>query len=160
MRLTAWVLIAMAWLAPAIAGAQATLNKCIDAHGQVTYTNQPCKNAREVRKLEIDPPPLPDPPGVESAHVQNAVPAVSKPAPKAVQSTIKIEAKTAPKGKGTDNAVQRSSTKKCDALSDKLGRVLDKMDLAHRKGYTLEQMKAWNEDVRDLEQQKQQSGCF
>lgn len=159
MRLTAGILIATAWWVPAIAGAQATLNKCIDAHGQVTYTNQPCKNAREVRKVEIDPPPIPDSPRVESAKAQDAAPAVSKPATKAPLPAIKIEAKTLPK-EGTGKPVQKSSTKKCDALSDKLGRILDKMDLAHRKGYTLEQMNKWNEDVRDLEQQKQQSGCF
>jgi type VI protein secretion system component VasK len=159
MRLTAGILIAMTWWVPAIAGAQATLNKCIDAHGQVTYTNQPCKNAREVHKVEIDPPPLPDSPRVESEKMQDAVPAVSKPATKAARPTIKIEAKTTPKG-ATEKPVQKSSTKKCDDLSDKLGRVLDQMDLAHRKGYTLEQMNKWNEDVRDLEQQKQQSGCF
>ncbi|OZA47528.1 MAG: hypothetical protein B7X81_05215 [Hydrogenophilales bacterium 17-61-76] len=38
-----------------------SLNKCIDAQGQVTYSNLPCRNAREVRAVEIDPIPLPDP---------------------------------------------------------------------------------------------------
>jgi len=38
-----------------------SLNKCIDAQGKITYSNLPCRNAREARKLEIDPAPLPDP---------------------------------------------------------------------------------------------------
>jgi len=48
-------------MALALHAGAATLNKCIDAKGQVTYSNLPCHNAREVRTVEIDPAPQPDP---------------------------------------------------------------------------------------------------
>jgi hypothetical protein len=38
--------------------------------------------------------------------------------------------------------------------------VFDKMDQARRKGYTPEQMNVWDQEVKDLEHKKQQSGCF
>ncbi len=75
-----------------------TLNKCIDAKGEVTYSNLPCANAQKTRTVEIDPAPQ--------------------------------------------------------------GKVIDKMDQAHRKGYTQKQMDAWNLEVKELERKKQQSGCF
>ncbi|OYW36935.1 MAG: hypothetical protein B7Z35_11325 [Hydrogenophilales bacterium 12-61-10] len=41
----------MALVLATSAGAD-SLNKCIDAQGQVTYSNLPCRNAREVRAVE------------------------------------------------------------------------------------------------------------
>jgi len=54
----------------------------------------------------------------------------------------------------------RPSASECNALSDQLGRVFDKMDAARRVGATQEQMKTWNEEIKELERKKQQSGCF
>ena len=137
----------------------ATLNKCIDAKGQVTYSNLPCRNAKEARTVEIDPVPLPDPVQSQSVQAQPIqVPpskSVTKPAGGSKESaTIQLETQTAGK------SAARASPRQCDNLSDKLGRVFDKMDQARRKGYTQEQMDKWNQDVKDLERQKQQSGCF
>ena len=155
MRLPAPFLIVLTALCPAFASAQATLNKCIDAQGQVTYTNKPCLNAHEVRKVEIDPAPIPDQPRAGTENVQHAKPAVAKPLPGPAPATIQLETRQT-----NGKAVQRSPAGQCDALSDKLGRVLDKMDQARRKGYTQEQMDKWNEETRELERKKQQAGCF
>lgn len=40
----------------------ASLNKCVDAYGKVTYSNMSCKGANQIQKIEIDPaPPVPPP---------------------------------------------------------------------------------------------------
>lgn len=153
MRLPALALLALASLFPAIAMAQATLNKCIDAQGLVTYTNKPCTNARETHKVEIDPAPQPDRPLIETTQAPTAKPIE---APSARKPSITLDQGMVPR---TEKAAS-PSTKKCDDLSDKLGRTLDKMDHARRQGYTLGQMNKWNEEVRVLERKKQQSGCF
>lgn len=154
MRLPAFVLLALISLCPPIAAAQATLNKCIDAQGAVTYTNKPCSNPRGAHKIEIDPAPAR--PRVEPARAQPATPAAAQPLPSPAPAAIQLETQRAPKNiKPTGKSAQQ-----CDTLSDKLGRVLDKMDQAHRKGYSQEQMNGWNEEVRELERKKQQSGCF
>ena len=159
----------------------ASLNKCVDTYGKVTYSNLPCKGANEVRKVEIDPaPPVPPPapvpvkPKVEvpvyvmpdklsgpspifSGPPEPIFRPVTEPAsrpgraPLDKKATIKFETLGGPK-KQSQNA--------CDTLTDKLGLVLDKMDAARRKGYTSKEMDKWNLDIKSLERQKQQAGCF
>lgn len=126
----------------------ATLNKCIDAKGEVTYSNLPCANAQKTRTVEIDPAPPPEPVQAQPA-VSEPQPAVREPAP----THVKTPRASAP-------SLTRASPSKCEALTDKLGKVIDKMDQAHRKGYTQKQMDAWNLEVKELERKKQQSGCF
>ncbi len=159
MRLFALVLLALPALLPAGASAQATLNKCIDAEGKVTYSNLPCRNARETRAVEIDPVPLPDPvrkQPVQAQTIQPAKPAEPKPAAAPKEpAPIRLETRST-----TGKPASRASASRCNTLTDKLGRVFDKMDQARRKGYTQEQMDAWNLEVKDLERRKQQSGCF
>ena len=167
---------------PAAGAGPATLNKCIDARGKVTYSNLPCRNARETRAIEIDPaPPTPvraapvqiqsmpvpvQPAPVPPAPVVEPAPAVAPPvqrppapplaAPAAREpATLKLETRSVPA-----KPVARTSARQCDALTDKLGRVFDTMDAARRKGYTQEQMNAWNQEIKDLERKKQQAGCF
>lgn len=130
--------------------AAATLNKCVDAQGQITYSNLPCNNARETRKIEIDLVQPPDPVRKPPVKPVTASPA-TKPEPRA---TVRLETQT-PKGNAP-----RTSARQCDTLSDKLGKVLDKMDAARRQGYTQKQMNDWNDEVEELERKKQQSGCF
>ena len=134
---------------PAEVLAQAKLNKCIDTQGKVTYSNLPCRDAREARKVEIDPVPQPDRAAAQPARVQTAQPPAPKPA------AIRLETQ-----RSNGKPAPRASAQQCDTLSDKLGRVLDKMDQARRQGYSQEQMNKWNEEVRELERKKQQSGCF
>jgi hypothetical protein len=149
------VLTALAGLALTSSAGADTLNKCIDAQGKVTYSNLPCRNAKETQKVEIDPAPLPDPAPApirsQSTPTQPVRGQHTQPAP---------EAKLPSKEKSTSKAAVKNSARECDSLSDKLGSVLDKMDKAHRKGYTLEQMDKWNREVKDLESKKRQSGCF
>jgi hypothetical protein len=160
MRLLALALLALPALLPAGAAAQATLNKCIDAEGKVTYSNLPCRNAQEARKVEIDPAPLADPVRAQAVPVQ-APPVSAPPAPPKAKvraeepAPIRLETRAS-----TRQPAARASVRQCDALSDKLGRVFDKMDAARRKGYTQEQIDAWNLEIKELERKKQQSGCF
>lgn len=131
----------------------ATLNKCIDAKGEVTYSNLPCRNARETRTLEIDPAPQPDPGRVQAVQVPAK--------PEMPAASLKERTTTRPETRTSNGKpVSLAARSKCDALTDKLGHVVDKMDQAHRKGYTQKQMDTWNQEVRDLERKKQQSGCF
>lgn len=169
------VAIAASLAAPAIEAA--ALNKCIDAQGQVTYSNLPCRNAREIRKVEIDPPPKPDPVPVK----------VAKPQPAALpQSIAKPQVETQPQAATLPADVPRAvstppapsqdmptaapqkpgkssirlTARQCDGLTDKLGKILDQMDQARRSGYTQQQMDAWEQEIKDIESKKQQSGCF
>jgi hypothetical protein len=81
---------------------------------------------------------------------------VCQPAPNASETaTLRLETQ-----RTTGKPAARASTSQCDTLTDKLGRVFDKMDAARRKGYTQEQMNAWDQEVKALERKKQQSGCF
>ncbi|MGE5319613.1 MAG: DUF4124 domain-containing protein [Hyphomicrobiaceae bacterium] len=137
----------------------ATLNKCIDAKGEVTYSNLPCRNAKEVRAVDIDPAPLPDPVQSQQAQIQAAQP--KKPAAPQPAAPIREPAPIRQEIRNTGNKpVTHASVGKCDALTGKLGQVFDKMDQARRKGYTQKQMDAWNLEVKELERKKQQSGCF
>jgi hypothetical protein len=157
MRLLALVLLVFPALLPAGASAQATLNKCLDAGGKVTYSNLPCRNAQEAHKVEIDPAPTPDP--VPPQPVQAPAPALPAPPKEAASAIepapIRIETKRTP-----SKPAARAAANPCDTLTDKLGRVFDKMDAARRKGYTQKQMDEWNLEVKALERKKQQSGCF
>jgi hypothetical protein len=139
------LVLMLAALLPAAALAQTTLNKCTDGHGRVTYSNLPCPTSRTAEEIEIDPPPArtDDP----RAAAKEATPARSP------------SSRSAPERKPR-HAAARVPARQCDALADRLGRVLDKMDHARRHGYTLEQMNRWNAEVRELERKKQQSGCF
>ncbi|MBT9539857.1 MAG: DUF4124 domain-containing protein [Thiobacillus sp.] len=131
----------------------ATLNKCIDAMGQVTYSNLPCRNAHKTQAVEIDPAPAPDP----------VKPAAPKLAPvKVAPVKTPPESDSAPQLSTNSNGkpAKPASARQCDSLSDKLGSIFDKMDEARRKGYTQEQMNKWNQEIQSLEAKKQQSGCF
>lgn len=161
MRALALIMLALPTLLPAVAGAQTTLNKCIDAQGKVTYSNLPCRNARETRAVEIDPAPRPDPVRSPPAPAQPAKPPSAKPpaAPPAAapRETAPIQLETR---RTTGKPPVRTSARQCDAIADQLGSVLDKMDQARRKGYTQEQMDKWNREISELERKKQQSNCF
>lgn len=132
-----------------------TLNKCIDAHGQVTYSNLPCRNAHEARAVEIDPAPRPDPVKPPAATPYPVQAAPVKPLPSAPAAAPQLNTHPA-----TGRPAKPSSARQCDNLTDKLGTIFDKMDQARRKGYTQEQMNKWNQEIEALEAKKQQSGCF
>jgi len=127
---------------PAAAG---SLNKCIDAQGRVTYTNLPCKSTQETRRVPIDPLPVPTAPVRPSTQAPAAV-APARP------TLDTHEARPRP--------AEHAQRKQCNTLSTKLGRLMDKMDAARRAGYTQPQMNAWNLEVKALERQRQQAGCF
>jgi hypothetical protein len=173
--------IAASMVAPAIEAA--ALNKCIDAQGQVTYSNLPCRNAREVRKVEIDPPPKPDlapapapvpakaaapqplalprsaaSPQIEAKPQAAPLPAAVPPAIGAPPASSQGLPTAAPQ-KPAKSSI-RLTARQCDSLTDQLGKVLDQMDQTRRSGYTQQQMDAWEQEIQDIESKKQQSGCF
>lgn len=134
------------------AGANAaTLNKCIDVRGKVTYSNLPCSNAREVRTLEVDPAPTPAQPPRPQAGQPPASAPTARPAPAAIHLENQRTSGT---------PASQAASRQCNALTDKLGRLFDRMDEARRKGYTQEQMDAWNREAKDLERKKANAGCF
>ena len=143
-----------AWLILSVfiaqAGAAETLNKCIASSGEVTYSNLPCKDAKQALKVEIDPAPPPPP--------------KPKPVPRIAADKQLSDPQTAEQQTEPRHAARRKATvdntRQCNALADKLGRVMDKMDHARRQGYTVKQMDVWNQDVKTLERKKQQAGCF
>ncbi len=120
-----------------------SLYKCIDARGKVTYSNLPCHNAREAHKLAIDPAPPPE----RTRSTKNP-------------QQDETAASRAPAAEPRKKASVVRSTSRCENLSERIGRVLDKMDAARRQGYTLKQRDDWNQEIKDLERQKQQAGCF
>ena len=185
MRVLALSLFALSALLPLPVAAQATLNKCLDAGGKVTYSNLPCRNAQQVKKVEIDPPPrtvrpqdiqmsappaspaLPVPPSAAPATAPFAVPAPAAPrmqapaaAPRAPVIAIEPSPKYIEAQPSPVKPAAHPSASQCNALSDQLGRIFDKMDAARRVGATQEQMNTWNEEIKELERKKQQSGCF
>jgi hypothetical protein len=150
------LLSGIAALALASSAGATSLNKCIDAQGKVTYSNLPCRNAKQARTVEIDPaPPQPEPARPPAAPAEPAKPAPQPAASTDRPATIQLETR-----RTSGKPAAQASARQCDTISDKLGRVFDKMDQARRKGYTQAQMDAWNQEVKDLERKKQQSGCF
>jgi hypothetical protein len=133
----------------------ASLNKCTDASGMVTYSNLACTGAQQARKVEIDPaPPVPN---VQKLTPEKAPAEKNSPEKTPVEKsgTVKLETFSPTPKKKTGNTGNN-----CDALTNKLGHVLDKMDAARNKGYTQKQMEDWKLDIKELERKKQQAGCF
>lgn len=150
--INALMLLSLSLLASAAPAA--SLNKCVDAYGKVTYSNLTCKGANEVRKIEIDPaPPVPSPAQLPVAP-KTDVPVYVMP------ENFPAEKKTAIKLETFGAKPKKQSQNTCDTFTDKLGLVLDKMDAARRKGYTQKQMDEWNIEIKSLERKKQQAGCF
>ena len=202
MRLPALLLFVLPALLPAGAAAQATLNKCIDAEGRVTYSNLPCRGARDVQKLEIDPPPVSPPRAPAPATPPAPPPAAPVPAPATGPATVPPSVPQAAERPSTPGPVEPAPSpvpprapaavpvaplpatspparatpqpappqaarptavvtpRTCDALSEQLGRVLDKMDAARGKGVSPQQQDAWSKEIQALERKKTEAGCF
>ena len=137
--------------------AQATLYKCQDGSGKVTYTNLSCDKSglKETRIIPPAPPP--------------AEPVASLPAAKkseAASESVSDEKQPAKPGKkqgGTSLQLiksQESSDKKCAKLNDTLGNTMDEMDAARRKGYTAKQEAEWNAKLKKIQADKNKLGCF
>lgn len=59
MGVRCWLCLTLALTGPASAS---TLNKCVDENGEITYTNLKCAKTQAVKKIELDPPPVLEPP--------------------------------------------------------------------------------------------------
>lgn len=130
--------------------AHATLYKCQDASGKVTYTNFPCdKNG--LKESKIIPPPPP------------AEPVPAKPDP-AVETKVPEKRSTESERKGSTSLQlirsQESNERKCARLNESLGETMDEMDAARRQGYTPKQEAEWNAKLKKLQADKNKLGCF
>lgn len=131
--------------------AHATLYKCVDGAGKVTYTNLPCEQTglKETRVIAPPPPPA-EPTAIKPAPTADAKPAGNLP--------------PAPESKGSSSIQlirsQETSNKKCENLNDAQGKIMDEMDAARRKGYTSKQEADWNDKLRKLQAEKNKLGCF
>ncbi len=141
------ILLSLAW------PAHATLYKCMDHAGKITYTNLPCdKNG--LKESGIIPPP-PPPADTPVSAPQDKAPVAGKPSGK---STDKPPASNSVSVQL--HAPQQSSGEKCVRLDDTIGQVMDEMDEARRKGYTLQQEAAWKARIKKLQAEKNKHGCF
>lgn len=137
--------------------AQATLYKCQDAAGNITYTNLPCDKSG-LKETKIIPPPPPP-----------AEPVIGKPAAKKTAEpteAVSSEKQLAKPDKKPDSTSlqliksQEASDKKCAKLNDALGKTMDEMDAARRQGYTARQEAEWNAKLKKLQADKNKHGCF
>jgi hypothetical protein len=136
---------------PAHAGA---LFKCVNAAGEATYSNLPCgkfPGMKEVKTIEADPgPPVSDLP----------ISVSKKKTPD--EDGIKEPKKSARERAETRRVLkaERAEKNKCDKISDQISDVMDKMDVARRKGYTIKQENEWNDKIRELNARKNRMNCF
>lgn len=132
--------------------AHATLYKCQDTDGRVTYTNLPCEQNGLKETKVVTPPPPP----AEASPVRPVVSPESRPAGnqpsdhdrKNSGTTLQLIKSPEPRGN------------KCAQLNDAMGKVMDDMDAARRKGYTQKQEAEWNARLKKLQADKNKHGCF
>jgi hypothetical protein len=131
--------------------AQATLFKCQDPAGNVTYTNLPCDKSG-LKEAKVVPPP---PPPAEMVSPK-PLPAVE------ISKTDKRPSGDNKKGGTSLHLIksQDSNEEKCAKLNDALGNTMDEMDAARRQGYTPKQEAEWNAKLKKLQADKNKLGCF
>ncbi len=134
--------------------AHADLFKCVDNAGKVTYTNLPCSKMGLTETKVIPPPP---------PVTRQAKPAAGR-AEKFADDGATAESTAKPKKKKEKSVQlvhpQESNHKKCAKLKDQMGRIMDQMDAARRQGYTVKQEAAWDNQLRQLQAEKNRLGCF
>ena len=129
--------------------AQADLFKCTDNAGKVTYTNSACAKAG-LKEAKIIPPPPP--------------PVLDKPAKAAETATV--AEKNAAGVKDNDTVAMKlvkatqGNQDKCAKLNGDMGRILDQMDTAHRRGQPSGEEAGMNEALKKLQADKNRLGCF
>lgn len=151
--------------------AQATLLKCTDAKGNVTYTNAPCAKAGLKEAAVIPPPPPPAldkparipeiaraPVAVKAPETVIKVPETAKPA------VEKIPAAGTPKNQDMASLKLMKSMQagddKCAKVNAAMGRIMDEMDAARRQGTPVDADAARNESLKNLQADKNRLGCF
>jgi hypothetical protein len=131
--------------------AHATLYKCQDDAGRVTYTNLPCERNNLKETKIVPPPPAP------------AEPAPAAP-PAAQESSAAARSGSAPEDKGgpTLQLFRSAEPKanKCAQINETMGKLMDDMDSARRQGYTQKQEAEWNARLKKLQAEKNKHGCF
>ncbi len=137
--------------------AHATLYKCQDVAGQITYTNLPCDKTglKETKIIPPAPPPAepfagmpPTKRTVEPSEAVSEKKQVAKPEMKPSSTSLQLIKS------------QEASEKKCAKLNDALGKTMDEMDTARRQGYTAKQEAEWNARLKKLQADKNKLGCF
>ncbi len=130
--------------------AQASLLKCTDGKGNVTYTNSSCAKIGLKEAAVIAPPPPPALDKPAKVH-ETAKPAAEKnpPAPK-TQDTASLQLM---------KSVQADDDQ-CAKINTAMGRIMDEMDAARRQGLSAGAAAARNERLKKLQADKNRLGCF
>lgn len=130
----------------------ATLFRCEDAAGHVTYTNLPCDKAG-LKEAKVIPPA---PPPAEPAPVKPE----AAPAAKSAEKESKEPEKK--KSEPTMQLIRSQESKgdKCAQINKAMGKIMDDMDAARRQGYTTKQETEWNAKLKKLQADKATHGCF
>lgn len=140
--------------------AQASLLKCTDSKGKVTYTNSPCTKVglKQAAVIPDPPPPVLDAPvrtpqaPVVTA-VKNAAPApaaapVSAPAPV-------TEIASLPMMKSAQTGGDQ-----CSKLNAAMGKIMDDMDAARGQPHSADRQADWDESLQKLQAEKSRLSCF
>lgn len=131
------------------------LYKCVDAEKHVTYSNLPCSKfpgLKETKTIAAEPAPPTSEPARATAREAAAAP----------ESGTRAEKKTARERAETKRVLkaERAEKTKCAKLSEQIGQVIDKMDTARHKGYTVKQEAEWKQKIEDLNAKKARLNCF
>ncbi len=131
--------------------AHADLYKCTDKANNITYTNSACLKVG-LKEAKIIPPP--PPPAIDA-------PAKTVPSEKSVASKV-VETPAKPKQTA---AVQilKSTLRNSDAclkLNAEMGSTMDEMDAARGQGSNSKKQSEWNNELKQLQSEKNRLGCF
>ncbi|MGO9446428.1 MAG: DUF4124 domain-containing protein [Thiobacillaceae bacterium] len=128
------------------------LYKCVDAAMDVTYSNIPCRKFPGLKEAKaIDPDVGPE------------VSETGGPSPGKGDSTQAhvpgLPPRAAAGGKRVLKA-ERTQKSPCDALSDQISGLMDKMDSARDKAYSAQQESEWDKKIKELNVKKNSLNCF
>jgi uncharacterized protein DUF4124 len=128
------------------------LYKCVDAAMDVTYSNIPCRKFPGLKETKaIDPdvgPEVSETGGPSPGKGEGTEAQVPGQPPRAVAE-----------GKRVLKA-ERTQKSPCDALSDQISGLMDKMDSARDKDYSAQPENDWASKIKELNVKKNRLNCF
>jgi uncharacterized protein DUF4124 len=137
---------------PALPAQAEVLYKCVNAAMDVTYSNIPCRKfpgLKEAKAIDSDPGPA-------SSETTGTAPGKGEDVGGRLP---KQTARATAEGKRVLKA-ERSGRSPCDALSDQISELMDKMDSARENPYSAQQENEWNDKIKQLNVKKHRLNCF
>ncbi len=142
---------------------QATIFKCLDKAGQVTYTNAGCDKSgmSEAKILSAPPPPAIDAPkpGKTESRIITPAPKAADVANTPTQAVSQRHA-TAQLSKAQVQKTPPPASANCAILNNQLGQVMDEMDAARHENVLSGQVAEWDSRLAQLQSEKSKLGCF